>query len=128
MPYGSPPFVHQQRLLLPEVRPVPTRGGCGDVARRRDDRAYWSAREPPTDAYGGDSPWARRASGLVLWRCSETAGDRAQEGGVRRMSTAMGPGTSFPLGATVRPHGVNFSVFSKSSTGVDLLLFNEVND
>src|SRR2546425_920731 len=44
------------------------------------------------------------------------------------MSTAIGPGTSFPLGATVRPHGVNFSVFSKSSTGVDLLLFNEVND
>jgi glycogen operon protein len=44
------------------------------------------------------------------------------------MRTAIGPGTSFPLGATVRPHGVNFSVFSKSSTGVDLLLFNAVND
>jgi glycogen operon protein len=44
------------------------------------------------------------------------------------MSTAIGPGTSFPLGAAVCPHGVNFSVFSKSSTGVDLLLFNEVND
>ena len=28
----------------------------------------------------------------------------------------------------MRPHGVNFSVFSKSSTGVDLLLFNAVND
>ena len=44
------------------------------------------------------------------------------------MSTAVGPGTSFPLGATVHPQGVNFSVFSKSSTGVDLLLFNAVND
>src|SRR3989441_10378896 len=44
------------------------------------------------------------------------------------MRTAIGPGTSFPLGATMRPHGVNFSVFSKSSTGVDLLLFNAVHD
>jgi len=44
------------------------------------------------------------------------------------MRTAIGPGTSSPLGATVRPHGVNFSVFSKSSTGVDLLLFNAVHD
>ncbi len=44
------------------------------------------------------------------------------------MRTAIGPGTSFPLGATVRPYGVNFSVFSKSSTGVDLLLFKEVHD
>ncbi len=37
------------------------------------------------------------------------------------MSTAIGPGTSVPLGATVRPHGMNFSVFSKSSTAVDLV-------
>ena len=44
------------------------------------------------------------------------------------MRTAIGPGMSFPLGATMCPHGVNFSIFSKSSTGVDLLLFNAVND
>ena len=44
------------------------------------------------------------------------------------MSTALGPGPSFPLGATVCPPGVNVSVFSKSSTGGDLLLFNAVND
>ena len=33
------------------------------------------------------------------------------------------PGKSFPLGATVYPEGVNFSVFSKSSTALELLLF-----
>ena len=36
------------------------------------------------------------------------------------------PGRSFPLGATVYPEGVNFSVFSKGATGVELLLFGEM--
>jgi glycogen operon protein len=35
------------------------------------------------------------------------------------------PGRSFPLGATVYPEGVNFSIFSKGATGVELLLFGE---
>ncbi len=34
---------------------------------------------------------------------------------------------SFPLGATVYPDGVNFSVFSKGATGVELLLFGEMD-
>ncbi len=33
------------------------------------------------------------------------------------------PGKSHPLGATINPGGVNFSVFSKNCTGVELLLF-----
>ena len=36
----------------------------------------------------------------------------------------LAPGKSFPLGATVYPEGVNFSIFSKSSTGMELLLFD----
>ena len=36
----------------------------------------------------------------------------------------LAPGKSFPLGATVSPEGVNFSLFSKSSTGMKLLLFD----
>jgi hypothetical protein len=35
-----------------------------------------------------------------------------------------GPGTSFPLGATIRPGGTNFSVFAKHATSVQLLLFD----
>ena len=37
------------------------------------------------------------------------------------------PGLSAPLGATVGDGGVNFSVFSKNATAVDLLLFDEVD-
>ncbi|MCP1558880.1 UNVERIFIED_ORG: glycogen operon protein [Methylorubrum zatmanii] len=37
-------------------------------------------------------------------------------------------GAPSPLGATCCPEGVNFSVFSKHATGVDLLLFNDVDD
>jgi glycogen operon protein len=45
------------------------------------------------------------------------------------MRTApISAGTSFPLGATVSPNGVNFSVFSKNSTLVELLLFNHMDD
>jgi glycogen operon protein len=37
-------------------------------------------------------------------------------------------GSSFPLGATATSEGVNFSVFSKNATAVDLLLFDSVED
>jgi isoamylase len=36
-------------------------------------------------------------------------------------------GTSFPLGATVQADGVNFSVFSKNATLVELLLFDSAD-
>ncbi|HEY9716029.1 MAG TPA: glycogen debranching protein GlgX [Trichormus sp.] len=39
-------------------------------------------------------------------------------------TTAQRSGLSFPLGATVRPGGVNFCVFSKHATGAELLLFD----
>ena len=35
------------------------------------------------------------------------------------------PGESFPLGATVYDHGVNFSVFSQNASAIELLLFNQ---
>jgi isoamylase len=38
------------------------------------------------------------------------------------------PGRSFPLGSTLSPEGVNFSVFSKSAPLVELLLFYGVED
>ena len=36
-------------------------------------------------------------------------------------------GASAPLGASVYPGGVNFSVFSKSATLIELLLFDDEN-
>ena len=44
-----------------------------------------------------------------------------------RDESKMGEGTSYPLGATVYPDGVNFSVFSKDADTVDLLLFDRVD-
>jgi isoamylase len=38
------------------------------------------------------------------------------------------PGISSPLGSTVSRDGVNFSLFSKSSTRIELLLFDKVDD
>jgi isoamylase len=37
-------------------------------------------------------------------------------------------GTSAPLGATVCPGGVNFSLYSRTATGVDLVLFDRDDD
>ena len=39
--------------------------------------------------------------------------------------TVVQKGSSAPLGATVHPTGVNFSVFSKNATLVELLLFDD---
>ena len=38
------------------------------------------------------------------------------------MKAEIRPGQSFPLGATLYPDGVNFSVYSKNAAGIDLLL------
>ncbi len=38
------------------------------------------------------------------------------------------PGRSSPLGATPTPAGVNFSVYSRSATWMELVLFDDVND
>jgi glycogen operon protein len=40
----------------------------------------------------------------------------------------MRPGTSAPLGATAIAGGVNFSVYSKHASGIELLLFDDEND
>jgi glycogen operon protein len=45
-----------------------------------------------------------------------------------RAASEIEVGESAPLGATVSTAGVNFSVFSKHATGVDLLLFDRVDD
>jgi glycogen operon protein len=44
----------------------------------------------------------------------------------RRMTGDIG--TPAPLGATVAPEGVNFSVFSRHATGLALVLFDKVDD
>jgi len=41
---------------------------------------------------------------------------------------AASSGQSCPLGATVLPGGVNFSIYSRNATGMELLLFNREDD
>src|SRR5947209_11143310 len=43
-------------------------------------------------------------------------------------SRAESRGRSHPLGATVFPDGVNFSVFSRGASAVELLLFDREDD
>jgi glycogen operon protein len=44
------------------------------------------------------------------------------------MSDAIQPGTSHPLGATLRHGGVNFAVYSADSTGLEILLVDRHPD
>ncbi len=44
------------------------------------------------------------------------------------MNAFVTPGRSSPLGATVADGGVNFSLFSRSATGVELLFFDREDD
>ncbi len=37
-------------------------------------------------------------------------------------------GQSYPLGATLKPDGANFSIFSRSATSIELLFFDRVDD
>ncbi|MGD0281895.1 MAG: glycogen debranching protein GlgX [Dissulfurispiraceae bacterium] len=44
------------------------------------------------------------------------------------MNANTADGSSYPLGSVVYPDGVNFSVFSKSATSIELLLFDNADD
>jgi isoamylase len=51
-------------------------------------------------------------------------------GGIDRLCarTSIASGSTYPLGATVLPGGVNFSIFSRGASDIDLLLFDRVDD
>ncbi len=51
-----------------------------------------------------------------------------QPGSVPIAASGFTSGSAAPLGATVTATGTNFSVFSKHATGVELLLFDRVDD
>src|SRR5205085_1707935 len=51
-----------------------------------------------------------------------------RRGGQRGPRQEVSDGSSAPLGATPSPGGVNFSVFSRHATGVELLLFDRVDE
>src|SRR5579875_3859439 len=44
------------------------------------------------------------------------------------MNTTIYPGNPFPLGATWDGEGVNFALYAENAYGVDLCLFNKIED
>ena len=54
--------------------------------------------------------------------------DESERVGATRSTLAATKGSSAPLGASISGSGVNFSVFSRDATRIDLLLFNAEND
>lgn len=44
------------------------------------------------------------------------------------MEQELDQGRSSPLGATVSANGTNFSIYSKHATGIELLLFDSLDD
>src|SRR5262249_47607521 len=67
--------------------------------------------------------------GFPPWACNNHATSRRRV--VARLMLwppPMSAGTSAPLGATVNADGINFSVFSKRATAIDLLLFDRADD
>ena len=46
---------------------------------------------------------------------------------MKENTMATGPGKSYPLGASISNGGVNFSILSKNCSGVELLLFDDVD-
>src|SRR6266542_196274 len=68
----------------------------------------------------GASGEVRLRAGACRGVCQGAPGQAVSDGGDE--------GSSAPLGATPSPDGVNFSVFSRHATGVELLLFDDVDD
>src|SRR6266481_3292708 len=67
------------------------------------------------------------ASGEVRLR-ARPGRSGGQGGAGQAVSDSPEEGSSSPLGATPSPNGVNFSLFSRYATGVQLLLFDRVDD
>src|SRR5262245_6994498 len=67
------------------------------------------------------------APGKVRLRAGARRGVRQGATG-QAVSDETEEGSSSPLGATPSAAGVNFSVFSRHATGVQLLLFDRVDD
>jgi len=82
--------------------------------------AYWRISEPEWRQPG-------RGGGYHFLGVVDAVDTQSPDSGVS-MSSNIAIGSSAPLGATVQPSGVNFSVYSKSASLVELLLFDSEDD
>ena len=131
-------------LFRPLVDSLLTRD---DYLLLADYQAYVDCQQRVSDAYRDRTDWTRMSI-LNTARVGRFSSDRVDprllprhlahradaDGEERAMSSSavarakprvVEAGASAPLGASVRPDGVNFSVFSKDATLIELLLFDE---
>src|SRR3989442_562892 len=102
-------------------RDGPRRGGAGLDAGMGALRRDLRPRHRHADVRG-----VRTAQGAAE-EVRISAGPRGR-GGQGTAGPVIAEGSSSPLGATCSHEGVNFSVFSRHATGVELLLFEGVDD
>jgi isoamylase len=85
----------------------------------------------PRERNGACGPRERPPSRGALRRGLDVASAEAEASQGVRGTTSPGaddePGVSAPLGATAADDGVNFSVFSRNATSMDLLLFDDAD-
>ena len=109
-----------------------------------DLKSYLEADERLRALYNQPDEWARKAILNVAGsgkfssdrtiaeyaggNLERTAMSSAAEGVMEKPLPASTTGRSFPVGATLVSGGANFSVFSRSAAGIDLLLFDRVDD
>src|SRR5262249_46214776 len=113
------PLADLPRQAGPGAGPAGAGGGPGGRARRgRTARRDGHPAAAAAVTAGPGRPGKRASSAIVpVAGRFETA-----------MTSANTSGRSSPLGATVVDGGVNFSLFSRTASGVDLLLFDREDD
>src|SRR5262249_23238667 len=98
--------------------------GHSGTGRRPDDLPPRRTVGPAAGATG--SPALR--SHRLLWGGRQHHPAHRPESSEAVMTVATNIGRSFPIGATVVDGGVQFSLFSRTATGVDLLFFDRDDD
>ena len=108
----------QERVERRVSRPGRAGRGCRSSTARGSDASRRIARSASTAATSGTS--------TPMTAPGDATDDGRRPDGSRR-DAAASTGPSAPLGASVRPGGVNFSVFSKDATLIELLLFDDAD-
>ena len=131
-------------MQLAQARPQQARphrrGKAGSQGRRSFRETRPHGREELSSTQGPLEAPGRKGSDFVSGcaRARRRLGRADPRGARARAAVADSPwverqaitrrGSPYPLGANVHPAGVNFSVFSKGSTRVELMLFDGVDD
>lgn len=118
--------------LVENAAGIPEQRAANGKTYRENWQAEWAEmqRDPnsrPRFEYEGETTPAEAApkDGAVIEKGKDKTSARDTSRDIR-VTDAASLGVPEPLGATVSDKGINFSVFSKNATNVELLLFNDI--